>query len=78
MADLERLASVETKLEFLKELMLEVRKDVKNLPTSNEYNKLDSRVQELEKARIKDAIKIGVSSGILGFLTALLTKFLIS
>lgn len=76
MADSERLASVEAKLEFLKELLLEVKQDIKGLPTKDEYEKLDRRIRILEESRLKDGIKIGIASGVVGFIAALLIKLL--
>ena len=75
MGDNERLASVEAKLQFLKELMLEVRDDLKGTPTKEEYDKLEQRINELEKSRFRDGIKIGVASGLLGILFSLVFKF---
>lgn len=78
MADSERLASVEAKLEFLKELLLEVKQDIKGLPTKDEYEKLDKRIKQLEDSRLKDGIKIGIASGMAGFISAMLIKLLMA
>lgn len=77
MNDNERLVSLETKLEFLKALLLEVRDDIKGLPTKEEYDKLEIRVRDLELARTRDAIKIGVASGLAGIIAGLILKFFI-
>jgi chromosome segregation ATPase len=83
-ADNERLASLEAKLEFLKDLLLEVRQDIKALPTKNDYedleqeiSTLEERISSLETARVKDSIKIGITSALMGFIAALLVRFLI-
>lgn len=76
MSDNERLASLETKLEFLKELLIEVRDDLKGSPTKSDYDKLENRVLDLEKFRARDAIKVGIASGIIGIVAGIVIKLL--
>ena len=45
----ERLASVEAKLEFIQDLLKDIRNDIKNQPTRDDYLDLKSRVTILEK-----------------------------
>lgn len=77
----ERLASLEAKLEFLKELLKEIRDDVKNLPTREEVeelkercDKMDERQDKLEKAQTSLLVKVGIASGVLSFIIGIIVK----
>ena len=56
--------------------MLEVRNDLKGMPTKDDYDKMESRIRTLEESRIRDGIKIGIASGIMGIIAGLAIKFL--
>ena len=73
----ERLASLEAKLEFLKELLTEIRDDLKDHPTRSEVDKLEDRVQDLESNQHKILIKVGITSSIVIIVGGLLLKFLL-
>lgn len=60
----ERLARLETKLEFLKELLTEIRKDVKSNPTIYEYKKVEQRLNRIEKW----LFPVMLLSGVIGYL----------
>lgn len=72
----ERLASLEARLEFIKELLKEIREDVKDSPTREELKDLEVRVDELEKTYNKIMLKVAVSSAILGLIGGALIKVL--
>jgi len=73
---LQRLASLEAKMELIRELLKEIRDDIKNQPTREELNEVEDRVDRLEKSQISLVIKVGVTSGILGALAGYLVKLL--
>lgn len=72
----ERLASLETKLRFISDLLQEIRDELKDQPSKEDYRALEGRVSAMEKSQTSMAIKIGIGSGILGVLGGLLIKFL--
>lgn len=82
MADNERIASLETKIEVLKDLLLEMRDDLKSTPSRIEYEslkdlyvKLESEIDQVKSEMNKWAIKTGVASGIVGVIAGLMIKY---
>jgi hypothetical protein len=80
----ERLTSLETKLTFIHTLLQEIRDELKDQPTKEDYDYLNKEVVELksEVSLIKHKvtshmIKIGVVSGILGVIGGLLIRILL-
>ncbi len=73
----ERLTSLETKLTFIQSLLQEIRDELKDQPTKEDYIALTKRVTELEKTQKSVTIRTGVISGVLGVLAGLLIKFLV-
>lgn len=79
----ERLTSLETKLGFIQSLLQEIRDELKDQPTREDYEFLEREV-ELVKKQLSDIktklsnqmIKLGVVSGVLGVIGGLLIKFL--
>lgn len=61
----ERLASVETKLEFIQDLLKEIRDDLKDQPSKEDYLDLKNRVWELEKTTTSVKIKVFAVSAII-------------
>jgi len=79
----ERLASLEAKLEFLKELLQEIRDDLKTQPTRVELDdigdrleKAEDKISELEKAKIELMVKMSVLTAGIGIAVSLLMKYL--
>lgn len=72
----ERLASLEAKMEILRELLKEIRDDLKNQPTREELTEVEERLSKLENSQVSLAIKVGVASGIIGALAGYLVKLL--
>ena len=54
----ERLASVEAKLEFIQDLLKEIRDDLKDQPSKEDYLDLKTRVLELEKTTTAIKVKV--------------------
>lgn len=79
MDEKERLARLETNIEFMKDLLTEIREDQKNHPSKEEYNKLEDRVNKLENSRNSLAVTVGVISGIIsiivGFFSGVVTRY---
>lgn len=80
----ERLASLEAKLTFLKELLTEIRDDVKDQPSKSDYINLEERLTTVEKNYVilndkynNMLVKLGISSAILSMLGAGLIKYLL-
>jgi uncharacterized coiled-coil protein SlyX len=71
----ERLTSLETKLTFIQSLLQEIRDELKDQPTKEEFQALELRVSFLEKTQTSLAIKVGVGSGLVGVIAGLLIKF---
>lgn len=67
----ERLVKLETRLEFLKELLTEIRNDVKTNPSKNDYSNLDHRLRRVENTLVKASIV----SGVLGLIGGALFKY---
>lgn len=74
----ERLASLEAKLEFLKELLTEIRDNLKSMPNREEFNEIKHKVEQLERSQMTLAIKVGIASGILGMIGGIIIKFITS
>lgn len=72
----ERLTSLETKLGFIQSLLEEIRNELKDQPTKDDFESLAGRVKELEDSQTSMAIKIGIASGFLGFIGGLIVRFL--
>jgi len=72
----ERLTSLETTLGFIRTLLQEIRDELKGQPTKEEYEALNERVTVLEKAQNTVIIKVGVISGVLGFIAAYIMKLI--
>lgn len=80
----ERLTSLETKLTFIHTLLQEIRDELKDQPTKEDYDYLNKEVVELKsevnliKHKITShMIKIGIASGIIGVIGGLLIKVLL-
>lgn len=72
----ERLASVEARLEFIKDLLKEIRDDLKEQPSKEEFVDLKTRVHEMEKSLMNVRIKIYAISGIVSFVASTLGMYL--
>lgn len=66
----ERLVSVETKLVFIQDILKEIRDDLKDQPSKEEYLDLKSRVNELEKSIVGIKIKVYAFSAIISLLSS--------
>jgi vacuolar-type H+-ATPase subunit E/Vma4 len=64
----ERVAALEAKVDILLELLKEIKEDIKNSPTREEYKALDKKVEKLKDSITKLLITTGIVSGVLGFL----------
>ena len=73
----ERIASVEVKLQFIHELLKEIKEDVKDLPTKEEYAELKDRVSELEGLTATIKVKVFAASIIVSFIGSGLGVYLI-
>lgn len=71
-----RLARLEASFEFIKDLLKEIRDEVKGLPVKEDYDKLNERITALEKAQTTILIKTGIAAGILGTVGGLIIKML--
>jgi len=78
----ERLASLEAKLEFLKELLQEIRDDLKTQPTRAELDdlaerlaKAEDRLVDLEKAKVELMVKMSLLTAAIGAAVSLAIKF---
>ncbi len=78
----ERLASLEAKLEFLKELLQEIRDDLKTQPTRAELDDLSDRlakaedkISALEKKQVELMVKMSLLTAGIGMAVSLLMKF---
>ena len=79
----ERLVSLETKLDFLSDLLKEIKKGLKDTPSKEDYDdlvtvidKLEKRLSRVENTQTNQLIKVGVLGGILGMIGGMLIKFL--
>lgn len=75
--NISKLARLEASLEFIKEFLKEIRDDLKHMPSKEDYNKLEDRVEKLEKLQSSTTIKIGIAAGVAGVFGGLLLKMLI-
>ena len=66
----ERLASLEAKVEILLDLLKEIRDDLKNNPTKEEFNTLQDRVKTLEENQSKYGYKIAWIAGAISVVTS--------
>lgn len=80
----ERLTSLETKLTFIHTILQEIRDDLKEQPTKEDYDYLNKEVLQLKvevdsvKQKVTNhLIKIGIVSGILGIIGGLLIKVIL-
>lgn len=79
-----RLAKLEANFEFIKELLKEIRDDIKTLPGKEDYDSLKKetdeikkKISKLEREQTMIAIKVGTTSGIIGIVTGVLIKLFI-
>lgn len=62
---LERLTALEVKIEFIKEALKEIKDEVKEQPSIEDYEKLEERAINLEKSYTSLAVKVaGITSAI--------------
>lgn len=73
----ERLASVEAKLEFIQDLLREIKGDLKNQPTKDDYLDLKNRVTEMEESYNNIKTKVGIISGFFGLVTGLAVQLIL-
>lgn len=73
----ERLASVETKLQFMHDLLREIRDDLKDQPSKEEYMDLKNRIAELEKDTTSVKIKVFAISALISLLCSSMGVYLI-
>lgn len=59
-AILERLATSEAKIGFIKELVTEIKDDVKNQPDKDEFDSLRNRLESLEKSYTSLVTKVSI------------------
>ena len=71
-----RLAKLEVSFEFIKDLLKEIRDEVKGLPVKEDYDKLELRINILERSQTALMIKTGIASAILGIIGGLMIKLL--
>lgn len=79
MADNERVAKLEERLKFLKELLGEVRDVLKSYPSPKDYEDLKEEQESIKKQidKLKPlVITVGVISGILGIIGGILLRYL--
>lgn len=73
----ERLASVETKLEFIQDLLKEIRDDLKDQPTREEYLDLKDRVNDLEDGMDSIKMRVFAASAVISILCSSAGAYLI-
>lgn len=74
----ERLVSLETKLDYLSALLQEIKSDIKNQPSRDDYTALEGRLSTVENKQTSQMVKVGILSGILGMVGGLIIKFLLT
>jgi hypothetical protein len=72
----ERLASLEAKLEFMKDLLKEIRDDIKDRPSRSEHEELKTEVEQLRSFYSSLMWKVATGAGSLSVLTALIVEFI--
>lgn len=73
----ERLVSLETKLDYLSALLHEIKTDIKEQPSREEYEELSKRVMANEAKLNGALIKTGIASTIFGLIGGILIKMLL-
>ena len=68
----ERLASLEAKMEILLDLLKEMRDDLKNNPTKEEFEALQDRVKTLEERSNQINSKIATIAAVASILSSVL------
>lgn len=73
----ERLVSLETKLDFLSDLLGEIKDGLKDTPSKEDYHSLNKRLAKVETTQNSQAIKVGVIGSVLGMIGGMLIKWLL-
>ena len=73
----ERLVSLETKLDYLSALLQEIKADLKNQPSKDDYDELLERVSKNELRITGAMIKTGIASAIFGMIGGILIKMML-
>jgi DNA repair exonuclease SbcCD ATPase subunit len=68
----ERLASVEAKLQFIQDILKEIKSDLKDQVAKEDFENLRNKTEKLEKEFFALKTKVGIIAGSFGFLTALI------
>lgn len=68
----ERLASLEAKMEILLELLKEIRDDLKNNPSKEEFVALEERVKSLEISSTQISSKVATIATVASILSSVL------
>lgn len=71
----ERLVSLETKLDFLSSLLQEIKDNIKDTPSKEDYADLEERISKIETKQTAMTIKVGVISTVMGMLAGLLIRY---
>ena len=61
----ERLTALEVKLEFIKDLLKEIKEDIRDQPSKEDYDKLEERVANLEKSYTSLAVKVAGTTSLI-------------
>lgn len=72
----ERLASLETKVGLLLELLKEIKEDLKHSPSREEYDSALDRISKLEESDKKILWKVAIGSGSLAVILGILAELL--
>ena len=72
-----RLAKLEANFEFIKDLLKEIRDDVKSMPVKEDYDRLEYKITHLENRYTSLAIKVGAASAVLGVLGGSIIKMIL-
>lgn len=71
-----RLTKLEVSLDFLKDLISEIRSDIKEVSSKEDLDTVKNRIEVLEKSQISMIIKTGIISGFLGIIASSAIKML--
>lgn len=79
----ERLTSLETKLVFTLDLLKEIRDELKDSPSKEEYEELkaqivalQAKVEDVEKKQNSMALKVGIAASTLGVVGGMMLRWL--
>lgn len=72
-----RLTKLEVSVDFFKDLITEIRSDIKDAPTRAEYDNLQEKLERVEKSQNSLIIKTGIASGFLGLLASAALKMIV-